>query len=57
MASAMLNVYDTWLTRPNQDRTSVRFLGVGKLDIEGNLKASKFNVVLSGCLEETCVRS
>ena len=28
--SAMLNVYATWLTSPNQDRTSVMFLGVGK---------------------------
>ncbi len=45
MASVMLKVYDTWLTRPNQDRTSVRVLGVGKLDmtwfhgVKGYLKA------------------
>ena len=28
--SAMLNVYATWFTSPNQSRTSVMFLGMGK---------------------------
>ena len=28
--SAMLNVYDTWFTKPNQDLMSVRLCGVGK---------------------------
>ena len=28
--SAMLNAYDTWFTKPNQDITSVRLSGVGK---------------------------
>ena len=30
MVSAILKAYDTWLTRPNQDRISVRFRGVEK---------------------------
>ena len=29
IASVMLNAYDTWFTKPNQDLTSVRFCGVG----------------------------
>ena len=30
IVSAMLNAYDTWFTRPNQDLMSVRLHGVGK---------------------------
>ena len=30
IVSALLNAYDTWLTKPNQDRMSVRLCGVGK---------------------------
>ena len=33
MAAVMLNVYETWFTSPNQERTSVRFLGVGNSEI------------------------
>ena len=33
MAVVMLNVYETWFTSPNQERTSVRFLGVGNSEI------------------------
>jgi len=29
----MLNAYDTWLTRPNHDLTSVKLRGVGKSDM------------------------
>ena len=33
IASVMLNAYDTWFTKPNQDLTSVRLRGVGKLEM------------------------
>ena len=29
----MLNAYDTWFTKPNQDLTSVRLCGVGKSEM------------------------
>ncbi|CAL4115972.1 unnamed protein product [Meganyctiphanes norvegica] len=31
--SAMLNAYATWFTRPNQERMSVKLVGVGKPEI------------------------
>ena len=33
IVSAMLNAYDTWFTKPNQDLTSVRLCGVGKSEM------------------------
>ena len=33
IVSAILNAYDTWFTKPNQDLTSVRLCGVGKLEM------------------------
>ena len=33
ITSAMLKAYDTWFTKPNQDRTSVRLCGMGKSEM------------------------
>ena len=54
----MLNAYDTWLTKPNQDLMSVRLCGVGEVSdgsdvplawfhsVTGDFKACKLNFVL-----------
>ena len=53
---AMLNAYNTWFTKPNQDLTSVRLCGVGKSEMAmmawshsviGDFEVCKFNFVLN----------
>ena len=56
IVSAMLNAYDTWFTKPNQDLTSVRLCGVGKSEMAtmawlhsviGDFEVCEFNFVLN----------
>ena len=46
MVSVMLNANDTWLIRPNHERMSVRFFGVGKSEMAFTYFLYGFTVLL-----------